>query len=68
MVSQVVRISEENVQSVPETVSAEGAHYISGFAKHDGQLVILLDVDELLNLQKPERQLRSDTTGTPPAT
>ena len=52
MVSQVIRIPTENIQPAPETVTAEGADYISGFAKLDEGLVIILDIDKLLN---PER-------------
>ena len=51
-VSHVIRIPEESIQPAPDTVTGEGAHYISGFAKQDDRLVILLDIDELL---RPER-------------
>jgi purine-binding chemotaxis protein CheW len=53
MVSQVIRIPLESIQSAPETVTANGAHYIAGFAKLNEQLVILLDIDALLD---PERR------------
>jgi purine-binding chemotaxis protein CheW len=49
MVSQVVRIPEEDIQPAPETVTADGADYIAGFAKLDGDLVIILDINELLD-------------------
>jgi len=49
MVSQVMRIPEENIQPAPETVTAGGAHYIAGFARHNSRLMILLDIDELLD-------------------
>lgn len=52
MVSQVIRIPEENIQAAPETVTGHGAHYISGFARVDGQLFILLNIDELLDPAK----------------
>ena len=52
MVSQVMRILEENIQPAPETVTANGAHYISGFARQNGRLMILLDIDELLDPAK----------------
>jgi purine-binding chemotaxis protein CheW len=54
-VSQVIRISADNIQPAPETVTADGAHYISGFAKLDGRLVILLDIDQLLDPSQLER-------------
>jgi purine-binding chemotaxis protein CheW len=52
MVSQVIRIPEDKIQPAPETVTANGALYIVGFAKLDDRLVILLDIDELLNPQR----------------
>ena len=48
MVSHVIRIPDESIQPAPETVTADGANYISGFAKLDDRLVIVLDIDELL--------------------
>ena len=35
-----------------ETVTADGAHYIAGFAKVEGELLILLNIDELLDPQR----------------
>jgi purine-binding chemotaxis protein CheW len=55
MVSQVVRISDEDIQPAPETVTADGADYISGFARLKGDLVILLDIDELLDPDQLDR-------------
>lgn len=54
-VSQVIRIPEEQIQPAPETVTANGAHYISGFARHNERLIILLDIDELLDPRKLEQ-------------
>jgi len=51
-VSQVVRIPKEEIQPAPETVTADGANYIAGFAKLDRDLVIVLDINELL---KPDQ-------------
>ena len=60
MVSQVIRIPEESIQPAPETVTADGANYISGFAKLDERLVIVLDIDELLNPENLDRIRNSD--------
>ena len=49
MVSQVLRIPRDSIQPAPETVTADGAHYISGFARLEGRLIILLDIHELLD-------------------
>lgn len=51
-VSQVMRIPEENIQSAPDTVTANGANYIAGFARQNDRLIILLDIDELLDPAK----------------
>jgi purine-binding chemotaxis protein CheW len=55
MVSQVMRIPEENIQPAPETVTAGGASYISGFARVNERLMILLEIDELLDPAKLEQ-------------
>jgi purine-binding chemotaxis protein CheW len=55
MVSQVIRIPDESIQPAPETVTRDGADYISGFARLEGRLVILLDIDELFDAERLER-------------
>ena len=54
-VTKVMRIPTENIQKAPETVTAEGAHYITGFAKVDDRLFVVLDIDELLDPEKLEQ-------------
>ncbi len=54
-VSQVVRIPDDTIQAAPETVTSHGAHYISGFARVSGLLVIILEIDELLSPEKLEQ-------------
>ena len=49
MVSQVLRIPEESLQPAPETLVVDGADYIVGFAKLEGRLMIVLDIDTLLD-------------------
>ena len=56
MVSQVIRIAAECIQPAPEAVTADGAEYISGFAKLDDRLVIILDIEKLLNPQRLARK------------
>ena len=51
-VSQVLRIPADNIQPAPETVTADGAEYIAGFAKLDERLMIVLDIDLLLDPDK----------------
>jgi purine-binding chemotaxis protein CheW len=53
-VSQVMRIPAESIQPAPDIVAPEGTAYVKGFAKLDGQLIILLDIDELLEPEKLE--------------
>jgi purine-binding chemotaxis protein CheW len=55
MVTQVVRINQDAIHAAPETVTAHGAHYISGFARVADQLIVLLEVEELLDPQKLEQ-------------
>ena len=65
MVSQVIRIPAESIQPAPETVTADGADYISGFAKLDDRLVILLDIDKLLNPERLDRDCSGDARQAP---
>lgn len=51
-VSQVMRIPEESIQAAPETVTLGAATYIHGFARADNRLVIVLNIDELLDLNR----------------
>ena len=62
-VSQVIRIADDDIQAAPQSITADGAKYICGFAKLDDRLVILLDIDELLDPEKLD-QVR---TSEPPA-
>lgn len=61
-VTQVLRIADEKIQSAPDTITSEDASYIQGFAKVDDRLVIVLDVDELLNVEKLHHVHQQSTT------
>lgn len=54
-VTQVVRIGQDSIHAAPETVTGHGASYISGFARVQEQLIVLLEVEELLDPQKLEK-------------
>ena len=66
-VSQVIRILEDSIQPAPETVTADGADYLDGFAKLDDRLVILLNIEELLSPERLDRNYKSDLGVTPPS-
>lgn len=53
-VSQVMRIPPESIHAAPDSITPEGTAYVTGFAKLDGRLLILLDIDELLGSEKME--------------
>ncbi|MEM8678955.1 MAG: chemotaxis protein CheW [Planctomycetota bacterium] len=63
MVSQVIRILDSEIQDAPATITADGADYISGFAKQDERLLVLLDIERLLDPEK----IQTLTSSTPPA-
>jgi purine-binding chemotaxis protein CheW len=54
-VTQVVRIGQDAIHTAPDTVTGHGASYISGFARVQEQLIVLLEVEELLDPQKLEQ-------------
>lgn len=47
-VSEVLRIAQDQVAPTPPTVSGLGRDYLTGLAKLDKRMLILLDVDRLL--------------------
>jgi purine-binding chemotaxis protein CheW len=55
LVSQVVRIPEDEIQPAPDMVTADGADYIAGFARIDGGLIIVLDINALLDPDQLDR-------------
>lgn len=65
MVTQVIRIPDESIQPAPETVTADGANYISGFARFNDRLVILLNIQELLALERFEARQKRDVPMPP---
>ncbi len=65
-VLHVMRIPGESIQSAPELVASDGADYISGFAKVDDRLVILLDIDALLSPEKLEQTSHQDEKSSHP--
>jgi purine-binding chemotaxis protein CheW len=67
-VSQVIRIPQESIQPAPETITAGGADYISGFARIDGRVIIVLNISELLNPEQLDRIRQVPTIGTEEAT
>ena len=56
-------LQKEDIQPAPETVTAGAAEYICGFARLEGRLMILLDIDQLLDPEQLGR--RAPSTGSP---
>ncbi|WP_442505466.1 chemotaxis protein CheW [Novipirellula sp. SH528] len=61
-VSQVIRIPEQNIQPVPETMTVAGSRDIAGFAKVDSNLVIVLDIEELFSPERLKRHPVQEVT------
>jgi len=51
-VAEVMKIQPESVDEPPDMVSAVGIEYITGVAKVDEKLVILLDLQRVLNVKE----------------
>jgi purine-binding chemotaxis protein CheW len=58
-VSEVRRVQSNAVEDPPEMVSAIGGEYITGVAKADGDLIILLDLKRLLSVDDMRRTTNS---------
>ena len=67
MVSQVIRIPRESIQPAPEALAADETDYVLGFAKSEGRLLVLVDIDKLLGPGQMERvrQIRLGGEGEP---
>ncbi len=50
-VSEVLRVSEDQISPAPPTVASLGNEYMTGLVRLDEQLLILLDVDKLFGEQ-----------------
>ena len=68
MVSQVIRIPQDSIQATPDAVVSDGVDYVIGFAKPDGRLLVLVDIDRLLGSGRIEhvRQISLGVEGESP--
>jgi purine-binding chemotaxis protein CheW len=48
-VSEVLRVSQNEIAPPPPTVAGLGREYLTGLAKLEGRLLIMLDIDKLLD-------------------
>ncbi len=53
-VSEVLRISNDQIAPPPPTVAGLGREYLTGLVRLDGQLLILLDIDKLLGQEETD--------------
>jgi purine-binding chemotaxis protein CheW len=53
-VTQVMRVSQDQIQPVPVSVTSVARKYIAGVARLDDQLLIVLDIDQLFDLAELE--------------
>lgn len=65
-VDQVMRIQTKDIEQPPQG-ALESYHYVSGIAKVNERLIILLDVDGLLMGSKEKQAQRTDSDGAKPA-
>ena len=65
-VSQVIRVTPEQIQSAPDIVKSDGPSYIFGFARLDTRLFVLLEINELLDPLKMEQVRQVASRGSVP--
>ena len=51
-VSEVLRISKEQIAPPPPTVAGLGRKYLTGLVKLENRLLILLDIDKILDAEQ----------------
>jgi purine-binding chemotaxis protein CheW len=66
-VSEVRKVQSDAVEDPPEMVSAVGVEYITGVAKVDEKLIILLDLKRVLNVEDMRKVGRSLERAMEPA-
>jgi purine-binding chemotaxis protein CheW len=54
-VTQVIRVSKDQIEPTPPTVSAAGKEHIAGLAKLDSRMLILLDIERILDTSTADR-------------
>lgn len=50
-VAEVLKLAPESVEAPPEMISSVGIDYITGVAKVDGKLIVLLELGKVLNTE-----------------
>lgn len=50
-VAEVLKIQDDDIEEPPEMISAIGVEYITGVAKVDERLIILLDIKKVLSVE-----------------
>ncbi len=53
--SQVLRISEDEIEKAPEIIAGVDRQYINGVGKIDDKIVILLDLEKILTEEEKEK-------------
>jgi len=58
--SQVIKIPESEIEGAPAMMQEGGLDCVTGLGKHNGRLVILLDIDKVLGSQDPGKKSAKD--------
>lgn len=53
-VAEIIEIEESQIRPVPPIVKCDETSYAKGVAERKGQLVVLLDIENILNEQERE--------------
>lgn len=48
-VTEVLRVHIDSIELPSDTITTGGSDYVTGIAKHDGKMIILLDIDMVLS-------------------
>lgn len=54
-VSQVMKIPRVNIQPPPQTVATVAGEYLTGIAKLEDRMIILLDIEKILQMSEKEQ-------------
>lgn len=62
-VSQVIRLQDETIQPAPDVMSATNTGYITGFAKLQDTILVILNINELLDPEKLDQVQQAAAQG-----
>jgi purine-binding chemotaxis protein CheW len=56
-VREIIKVEDSDIESTPKVLVDMKRKYVSGIAKVDSRIILLLDLDIVLSIEEPERAI-----------